>query len=419
MALDRTTLHAAPKIERRPALSKTVQRNVAANTKSSASTLRERLGNRATPLLISRSVASTKESAETHATLITAQSTRNVLRHRGRWTDIDSPAVLGLWAKEAAINKLWLGSTLREVQEHPERVPELVEAVLPKLRAALYSPKEFSGSPEARKDADEALQIRWQLPGVGIRNQVLEEFVSRYTKQLEQALAHTPEGTELVTRPEDIWRVRHNPYDGIWWHRMQFIHKGQISPPREILDISACPRGSEDRCPKGDPLRDIWFVLKRDPNWIYFSSDQRNDSFDWLVAAVSGQVAESTQFAAELFPYLLKLVGFSLGLSSRLAVIVASEILSALGEQGVRAARGEKMQSALEVVKGIGFGVVTAHFLGRLFHKSPGRALEQNLEEATERAAARARVEVARTDASLSRESCGLAGRAPLRNRIW
>src|SRR6516162_5482325 len=59
------------------------------------------------------------------------------------------------------------------------------------------------------------------------------------------------------------------------------------------------------------------------------------------------------------------------------------------------------MQSALEVVKGIGFGVVTAHLLGRLFHKSPGRALEQNLEEATERAAARARVEVARTDASL------------------
>jgi hypothetical protein len=331
------------------------------------------------------------------------QSTRNVLRHSGRWKDIDdSPTVLGLWAKEAAINKLWLGSTLREVQEHPERVSELVEAVLPKLRAALYSPKEFSGSPEARRDADEALQMRWPLPGVeGIRDQVLEEFVRRYTKQLEQALAHTPEGTELVTRPEDIWRVRHNPYDGIWWHRMQFIHMGQISPPREILDIKACPKGSEDRCARGDPLRDIWFILKRDPNWIYFSRDQRIDRFDWILHAVSGQVAESTQFAAELFPYLLKLAGFSLGLSSRLAVILTSEILSALGEQGVRAARGEKTQSALEVVKGIGFGVVTSHFLGRLFNKSPGRALEQNLEEATERAAARARVEVARTDASL------------------
>ena len=332
---------------------------------------------------------------------IQRQAARNIIRHRGRWTDVDSPTVLGLWAKEAAINKLWLGSTLRKVQENPERVPELVEAVLPELRAAVYSSKEFSGSPEARKDADEALQTRWPLPGVqGIRDQVQEEFVRRYTKQLAQALAYTPEGTELVTTPEEIRRVRWYPYNQIWWYN-GFIHKGHIAPPREILDIKACPRGSEDRCPRGDPLRDIWFILKRDPNWIYFSHDQRIDPFDWFLHAVAGQVAESTQFAAELFPYLLKLAGFSLGLSSRLAVILASEILSALGEQGVRAARGEKMQSALEVVKGIGFGVVTAHFLGRLFNRSPGRALEQNLEEATEKAAARARVEVARTDASL------------------
>lgn len=334
--------------------------------------------------------------------MLQRQSTGNVLRHSGRWTDIDSPTVLALWAKEAAINKLWLGSTVREVQEHPEKVSELVEAVLPKLRAAVYSPKEFSGSLEARKDADEALQMRWPLPGdQGIRDQVLEEFVRRYTKQLEQALAHTPEGTELVTTSEEIRRVRHEPYDGIWWHRMEFIHKGQICAPREILDIKACPKGSEDRCARGDPLRDIWFILKRDPNWIYYSRDQRVDPFDWILHAISGEVAASTQFAAELFPYLLKLAGFSLGLSSRFAVILASEIVSAVGEQGVRAARGENMQSAMEVVKDIGFGVVTSYFLGRLFQKSPGRALKQNLEEATERAAARARVEVARTDASL------------------
>jgi hypothetical protein len=73
MALDRTTLHAAPKIERRPALSKTGQRNVAANTKSPASTLQERLGNRATQLLISRSVASGKEGAATQPTVSNVQ----------------------------------------------------------------------------------------------------------------------------------------------------------------------------------------------------------------------------------------------------------------------------------------------------------------------------------------------------------
>ncbi|MDQ6764155.1 MAG: DUF4157 domain-containing protein, partial [Bacteroidota bacterium] len=130
----------------------------------------------------------------TTGAMLQRQSTKNVLRHSGRWTDIDDITVLGMWAKETAINKLWLESTLQKVQEHPERVSELVEAVLPKLRATLYSQQEFSGSAEARRDADEALQARWPLPGFeGIRDQVLEEFLTRYTKQLEQALAHTPE----------------------------------------------------------------------------------------------------------------------------------------------------------------------------------------------------------------------------------
>lgn len=42
----------------------------------------------------------------TSGAMVQRQSTRNVLRHSGRWTDIDSQTVLGLWAKEAAINRL-------------------------------------------------------------------------------------------------------------------------------------------------------------------------------------------------------------------------------------------------------------------------------------------------------------------------
>jgi Domain of unknown function (DUF4157) len=73
MALDRTTLHATPKIDRRPAVLKKVQRAMAANAKSSAGSLQERLGNRATQLLISRTVASAKECAATHPVVTTAQ----------------------------------------------------------------------------------------------------------------------------------------------------------------------------------------------------------------------------------------------------------------------------------------------------------------------------------------------------------
>lgn len=73
MALDRPTLRAAPKIERRPAISKTVHRSAVANPKSAVNTLQERLGNRATQILISRSLASIKEGAATHPLVSTAQ----------------------------------------------------------------------------------------------------------------------------------------------------------------------------------------------------------------------------------------------------------------------------------------------------------------------------------------------------------
>src|SRR5438309_2319918 len=75
MPLDRTTLRVAPKIERRPAVVKTVQRSASANAKSPGSTLQERLGNRATQLLISRSIASANGSAATRPIVSTAQQT--------------------------------------------------------------------------------------------------------------------------------------------------------------------------------------------------------------------------------------------------------------------------------------------------------------------------------------------------------
>jgi hypothetical protein len=69
MASDRTTLRATPAIQRRPAVSTRVQRSAAAESqRSPARALQERLGNRATQILISRSIASqTRETSEASA----------------------------------------------------------------------------------------------------------------------------------------------------------------------------------------------------------------------------------------------------------------------------------------------------------------------------------------------------------------
>lgn len=67
MAQERTALRAPPAIQRRPADSNTVQRSAAESPRSPARALQERFGNRASQILISRSIASqTKEASEEH-----------------------------------------------------------------------------------------------------------------------------------------------------------------------------------------------------------------------------------------------------------------------------------------------------------------------------------------------------------------
>lgn len=322
--------------------------------------------------------------------------TRNVLSHRGRWGDIDSPALLRLWAKEAAIQKLWFGSTVRAIQEDPGSAPRLVDAVLPKLRRDLQDPAQFTGSPEARRDADEALTMQWASPGQ-VREPVFEDLLARYGRQLSQALAHTPDGSDLVTAPADFVRIRHHPYGQAFWNGGDIMEKGYTAGNREVLDIKGC--GPLKNCGV-DPTTDIWFILRRDWSWIYHTTGAVRP-FDWHVGRFAREVAENTQMAAELFPLMLKIGGFSLGLSSRLAVIVAGEVLTALGEQGVRSARGERMQSAFEVLTSVGLGVFIAGVTNRMFGRTDAGNLTGDLDSAAERAARRGREEVARTDAAL------------------
>jgi hypothetical protein len=62
MASDRTTLRTSAAIERRPPVASRVQRSTAESPRSPAQTLQARLGNRATQILVSRSLAQGKES---------------------------------------------------------------------------------------------------------------------------------------------------------------------------------------------------------------------------------------------------------------------------------------------------------------------------------------------------------------------
>ena len=55
---------------------------------------------------------------------------------------------------------------------------------------------------------------------------VFEELLARYGRQLAQALAHTPDGSDLVTAPEDFVRIRKCPYLQAFWNGGDIMEAG-------------------------------------------------------------------------------------------------------------------------------------------------------------------------------------------------
>src|SRR5205823_2759561 len=66
-----------------------------------------------------------------------------------------------------------------------------------------------------------------------------------------------------------------------------------------------------------------------------------------------------------------------------------------------RSAKGEEMQSAIEIIKGVGLDVFVAHFTDGLFGKGRDVKLPRDLETGVERATTRGRAVVAETNAAL------------------
>jgi hypothetical protein len=324
----------------------------------------------------------------------------NVVRHKDRWGALNSPAVLGLWAKDAGMQKLKVAGSLRTLQEAPGTEKQVVKALQAKLLRALHDPQEFDGSPEARRDAAEALMMRWDW----IAPPLMSGLQLWYERQFAQALARAPMTAELEARPTQMRRIRDQPYgqEAFSGRHGEMLKIGRAYGPRVIVDI----KGSNVK----DPTTEIWFYLHPHKDWYYLVSGTV-DQYDWFLQRVAGQVAANTQFAAELFPLLLKIAGFSLGLSSRLSVMVASEVVSALGEQGLAAARGGTMKSGWEVLQSAALGLFVGQVTNRMFGRASETPLASGVEQVVEHSAAKGHRIVAATDAG-EVEAALRAGRA-------
>ena len=171
------------------------------------------------------------------------------------------------------------------------------------------------------------------------------------------------------------------------------MQAGQQYGNRIIQDVRGWAPGSQ---PEKDPTTELWFYLDGHRAWTYHVAGSE-DTFDWVVEGVARQVAQEAQFAGEIFGLMLKAGGFGLGLSTSFAAILASEVLTTLGDEGLAAARGEKGRSGWEIPPGGAFDVLIGHFAGRMFgHRDGGLSAE--VEGVLDRSVTKARQAVVEAD---------------------
>lgn len=336
-----------------------------------------------------------EDKADSATAVVQREARGNFLFHKGHFGVMSKPGYILLWAKEAGLKTAESGPGLRSLQEEPGSEKQVAEAAFDKLPKAIHDPDEFEGSRAARDDAVLTLKP-WRGEVV---QYVAGELAPWYERQLAQALGRAPANARLETRPAEVKRIRNNPHLGsAYTGRHNFmIERGRIFGDRTIVDVKGCPGGTPaGKCPK-DPTSEIWFYRGAHVSWYYLVSGSEDD-YDWVVEKTAHEVARSTQFAAAMLPLLIQIGGFSLGLSSRISMMIAGELVSALGEEGLADARGGKRRGALEILRDATLGVFIGVVTDRIFGGPPRLKVGVELEEAVEKSALKGRKAIAATD---------------------
>jgi hypothetical protein len=272
------------------------------------------------------------------------------------------------WARAQGYARVVADSSLRRMQEKPGVEEEIIDDIYllltQRLWGTAYDPEtgaaekdQFEGSVNARGRAVFEMQEHWDER---VARFLRGQLVSFFERQMVGAFSRAPPESSLELRPDVISRIRHNPYrhttpTGRWNIRAKV---GERYGKKHIVDIY-----------KTDPasVGTVWFYLSNYPSWYYQMSSDSFVAGDPVVTEVAAQVAENTRFAAEMFPLMIKIGAFGLGMSASLTALIASVALEELAEEGTREARGEKHRSGWEIFKSASAGLVLGWAMNRVF----------------------------------------------------
>ncbi len=267
---------------------------------------------------------------------------------------VTEPRLLG-WALEVGTTDLLTDASLVILQTKPGTNDELVRHIHDALIKSVLASHDFEGSDEARQDFATALALRWGEVGPTLRTRLSEWFQEMFVAAFNRA----PTNSVLETHSVDIIRILTHPYG----HKTPLGRWGQWAQIKErygnilIADIEQ----------SGPWEGTVWFNLPAQPQWFYRMSTVSFRQTDPFVSEVARQVDSNTAFAKDLFPLLLKVGAFSLGLSGRLAFVVGSIVVDEFAEEFRRDVHGEQHRSLSEIFTSAAKSLLIDRVMNRLF----------------------------------------------------
>jgi hypothetical protein len=266
--------------------------------------------------------------------------------------DATEPRLVG-WAVESGTEDLLIHANLVELQLKPGTESSLVADAGSILARKIRGSREFEGSEEAREEGVATLLDHWDAE---VRPTLEARLAKWFAAEYIAAVRRTPSDASLVSKPDEYWRIRNAP----------FFHWFGVGRWRETAKVGSRwgPWVIADVFNFG-PWATVWISLADHPDWYYVMSDTAFIRADPLVSEVARQVADKTKYAGEIMPGILTIAGFTLGLSARVAFIIASIALEELAEEMRRETRGERQRSASEIAT----TAVQSYLLSRIFGK--------------------------------------------------
>ena len=288
------------------------------------------------------------------------------------------------WARGAGIALTRSEATFKRLQEDPDSMPAILAETLTLLERELRSAK-FQGTDQARDDAVAELRKGWP----SLRDWFNRDLTKIFNDSIANALGQTPDNAELETDPAVIRRIRHSPKrdstESDRWGATIIV--GHNLGGKVVDDIVKNPApGGEHQKHLAIVPGQLWFHYPDQPLWYYRTSTDPVQ-LQAFASHVAGQVAESTQFAAMLFPLLIKgmaigagiVAGFPAGLAVRIAAEIGAAAIDELATEGMDSARDRKRRTPEDIAKSMGVQVLLSLVLGRLFGGGGGKQTAQEL----------------------------------------